>query len=168
MWGSRDRHNQRKLENRLRSARPAPDENFVRSVVSRTTEAPTPRPWSRLAFAGAVSALIVGTLASFGGVGYATSGATSTYSAVKQIVVQHKLSVRVTKSSASSQYPGTPQPPQNEPAASQSNVKGSAVGQVAAAKTLPFTGVSLLLTVLIGSSLFLLGLILRRRERGHS
>jgi hypothetical protein len=166
MWGFRDRQGQRKLERRLRSARPVPDEDFVRRVVARTDEAPSPRPWSRLAFAGAVSALIVGTVASFGGVGYATAGADSTYSAVKQIVVKHKVSFRVDKSSASSQYPGTPEPPKSQPAGQA--VKGSAVGQVAAAKTLPFTGVSLLITVVIGSALFLLGLMLRRRERSDS
>jgi LPXTG-motif cell wall-anchored protein len=39
---------------------------------------------------------------------------------------------------------------------------------VASAKTLPFTGISLLATVLIGSGLLALGLILRRRERNRA
>jgi hypothetical protein len=111
--------------------------------------------------------MILGMFASFGGLGYAASGATSTYSIVKKAVVQHKLSVDVHKSSAASQYPGTPTPPANQ-VAGQSAVKGTATGAVAGAQTLPFTGVSLLVTVLLGFALLVTGLVLRRRERSDS
>ncbi|HEX9378935.1 MAG TPA: hypothetical protein VF872_05035 [Gaiellaceae bacterium] len=139
------------LANQVDAARP----------VSRTA-------WSRLAFAGAASTMILGMFASFGGLGYAASGANSTYSVVKKAVVQHKLSVDVHKSSASGQYPGTPTPPTGNQVAGESAVKGSAAGAVAGAQTLPFTGVSLLVTVLIGFALLTTGLILRRRERSDS
>ncbi len=114
--------------------------------------------------------MILGMFASFGGLGYAASGASSTYSVVKKAVVQHKLSVDVRKSSASGQYdttPTAPAPPANN-VAGESAVKGSAAGAVAGAQTLPFTGISLLITVLIGFALLATGLILRRRERSDS
>jgi hypothetical protein len=104
--------------------------------------------------------------ASFGGFGYAASGAHSTYTVVKQAVVHHKLAVRPTKSSAASQYstPSTAAPAQQ--VAGQSQVKGSALGAVKS--SLPFTGISLLATVLVGFALLVTGLILRRRERSES
>jgi hypothetical protein len=105
--------------------------------------------------------------ATVGGFSYAAAGATSTYSVVKEIVVDQKLTVDVEKSSAQEQYPGTPTPPEQPP---QQNLAGenTAVAGVEAADTLPFTGISLLATFLVGASLLALGLILRRRERRSS
>ena len=57
------------------------------------------------------------------------------------------------------------EPPANNVAG---ETTGSAAGAVAGAQTLPFTGVSLLVTVLIGLALLTTGLILRRRERSDS
>jgi hypothetical protein len=112
--------------------------------------------------------MILGMFASFGGLGYAASGANTTYSVVKKAVVDHKLSVDVHKSSASAQYPDNT--PSQEPPASNvaGETTGSAAGAVAGAQTLPFTGVSLLVTVLLGLALLTTGLILRRRERSDS
>ena len=155
----------------LKNYRAEPREEFVQSLADRVSaEPPVHRTaWSRLAFAGAASTMILGMFASFGGLGYASSGATSTYSVVKKAVVQHKLSVDVHKSSASAQYGTNPQPPAQEPAQqSAGEVNGTAAGAVAGAQTLPFTGVSLLVTVLIGFTLLATGLVLRRRERSDS
>ena len=110
--------------------------------------------------------MILGMFASFGGLGYAESGATSTYTVVKQAVVHHKLTVRVKESSASSQYNTTPSAPTASNVAGQTQVKGSALGAVKS--SLPFTGLSLLATVLLGFALLVTGLILRRRERSES
>jgi hypothetical protein len=143
----------------------------VQSLADRVNaEPPVHRTtWSRLAFAGAASTMILGMFASFGGLGYAATGATSTYSVVKQAVVQHKLSVDVNKSSASAQYAPNPKPPAQEPPQQTSGgVNGTAAGAVAGAQTLPFTGLSLLVTVLVGFTLLATGLILRRRERSDS
>jgi hypothetical protein len=170
MWSHRRSRGQSDPEATLRSYRAEPRQEFVQSLADRVgAERPVHRTaWSRLAFAGAASTMILGMFASFGGVGYAAGEATSAYSVVKQAVVQHKLSVDVRKSSASAQYPdNTPsvEPPANNVAG---ETTGSAAGAVAGAQTLPFTGLSLLVTVLIGLALLTTGLILRRRERSDS
>jgi len=170
MWSHRRSRGQSDPEATLRSYRAQPREEFVESLTDRISEEPLVHrtAWSRLAFAGAASTMILGMFASFGGLGYAASGANSTYSVVKKAVVQHKLSVDVRKSSASGQYATNPQPPEENNVAGESAVKGSAAGAVAGAQTLPFTGISLLITVLIGFALLAAGLILRRRERSDS
>ena len=72
----------------------------------------------------------------------------------------------VDRSSAASQYsPTNTTPPQNNVAGVSTQQSSGAVAGVSTAKTLPFTGISLLATVLIGSALLALGLVLRRRER---
>src|SRR5438067_321082 len=98
------------LEARLRAFRAQPRDELVDGLSQRLTATPgaTPRAWSRLAFAGAVSVFILGTVASFGGISYAASGAASTYKAVKQVPVKQAFFVSVHKSSAADQYRHTP------------------------------------------------------------
>jgi hypothetical protein len=170
MWSHRRSRRPSDLEATLRKSRAEPREEFVQSLAEQVEAKPPVHrtAWSRLAFAGAASTMILGMFASFGGVGYASGGATSAYSVVKKAVVEHKLSVDVRKSSASDQYPdNTPsvEPPANNVAG---QTTGSAAGAVAGAQTLPFTGLSLLVTVLIGLALLTTGLVLRRRERSDS
>ena len=170
MWSHRRSRRSFDPEATLRNHRAEAREEFVQSLADQIgAEGPVYRTaWSRLAFAGAASTMILGMFASFGGVGYAAGGATSAYSVVKKAVVQHKLSVDVHKSSAAAQYPdNTPsqEPPANNVAG---ETTGSAAGAVAGAQTLPFTGVSLLVTVMLGLALLTTGLILRRRERSDS
>jgi hypothetical protein len=171
MWSNRkSRRRSVEPEATLRSYRAEPRQEFVKSLAQRVaTEGSVRRrtAWSRLAFAGAASTMIVGMFASFGGLGYAASGATSTYTAVKNVVIDQKLNVDVRESSASAQYDTEPAPPpeQNVAPAQETQVAAAAIGE---ADTLPFTGISLLATVLIGCMLLALGLILRRRERSDS
>jgi hypothetical protein len=147
----------------LRAHRSKPRDEFVRELSGRV-EARRPTQWSRLAFAAAASTFILGMFAAVGGFAYVASGATSTYSVAKQVVVKHKLAVAVHKSSASDEYPGTPsEPPTSNVAGTTKQASGTA--GVASAQTLPFTGVSLPATVALGLILLTLGLILRRRER---
>jgi hypothetical protein len=163
MWEARHRRRQdRHLEARLRSARPTPSDEFVRNLTGRVETRRAPRVWSRLAFAAAFTTLLLGTFASFGGLGYAGSGATQAVNTLKTLSSKHKLVVH--KSSASAQYPPTPgAPAQGAQPAAQTQVAGAQ-----AAKTLPFTGISLLGTVLASIALIALGLVLRRRERSTS
>jgi hypothetical protein len=170
MWSHRRSRGQSDPEAMLRGHRAEPRDEFVQGLADQVDATrPTSRTaWSRLAFAGAASTMILGMFASFGGLGYAASGANTTYSVVKKAVVDHKLSVDVHKSSAAAQYPdNTPSavPPANNVAG---ETTGSAAGAVAGAQTLPFTGISLLVTVLLGLALLTTGLILRRRERSDS
>jgi hypothetical protein len=171
MWSNRkSRRRSVEPEATLRSYRAEPRQEFLKSLAQRVaTESSVRRrtAWSRLAFAGAASTMILGMFASFGGLGYAASGATSTYTAVKNVVIDQKLNVDVRESSASAQYDTEPAPPpeQNVAPAQETQVAAAAIGE---ADTLPFTGISLLATVLIGCMLLALGLILRRRERSDS
>jgi hypothetical protein len=166
MWSHRRSRRESDPGAMLRSHRAEPREEFVQSLADQVSaERPVQRTaWSRLAFAGAASTMILGMFASFGGLGYAASGASSTYTVVKQAVVHHKLTVHV-KSSASGQYDVTPTAPTQQ-VAGQTQAKGSTLGAVKS--SLPFTGVSLLATVLLGFALLVAGLILRRRERSES
>jgi hypothetical protein len=169
MWSHRRSGRRPDPETLLRSHRAAPREEFVKNLSERIeSERPAHRTaWSRLAFAGAASTLILGMFASFGGFGYAASGAHSTYTVVKQAVVHHRVAVRPDKSSAASQYATPPAPAKPaQQVAGQTQVKGSALGAVKS--SLPFTGISLLATVLVGFALLVTGLILRRRERSES
>jgi len=159
------------LEVQLRAARVEPGDEFVsdlsrRIVASGGTQ--TARPWSRVAFAGAVTTLMLGMFASFGGIGYAASGADHTYQAVKTLVVKHHVTVH--HSSAADQYGRSPTAPSTP---SSTGVAGEqTAGAVAAAAgqsgTLPFTGFSLLATVLVSLALIATGIVLRRREHTNS
>jgi len=167
MW-SRRREN-RWIEALLRSRRAEAPDDLVRHISAKVLPSHgSPRQaWSRAAFAGAVSVFILGTFASFGGVSYAGSGATGTYDAVKQIVVAHKLKVVVPMSAAVSQYPSTPKSKPSvfvPPKVHHHAPVLSGVVRVQG-KTLPFTGLSLLGTLVASLALIGTGLILRRRER---
>jgi hypothetical protein len=168
MWSHRRSRGRHDPEARLRAYRSDPRNAFVRELAGRIDAESAGRrqtAWSRLAFAAAASTFILGMFASVGGFGYVASGASATYSVAKQVVVKHKVAVNVHRSSAAGEYPGTPNPPQKNVAGASTQHSSGAVAGVATAKTLPFTGISLLATVLVGAGLLALGLILRRRER---
>ena len=138
----------------------APDELVER--VSAVVDAPTarrPRSWSRLAFASGLSVFVLGTFASFGGLSYAASGAHDTYHTLSHAVVAHKLTVSV-HSSAADQYPHAVKPAK---IVKHKPVKHAAVA--AQSGTLPFTGFSLVTTLLLSFALIGTGIALRRRER---
>jgi hypothetical protein len=159
------------LDAQLRSIRPQARDEFVKSLSQHVVGRPRTATWarSRLAFAGAVSTFILGTLVSFGGLSYAASGAASTYHTVKQVAVKHTLFVSVHKSSAASQYAPKPKPRHRHHRTT--GAVGVAGVQNAVAKpsgTLPFTGLSLLTTLVVSLLLIATGLFLRRRERGSN
>src|SRR5438094_2435345 len=143
------------LEARLRAFRAQPRDELVDGLSQRLTATPgaTPRAWSRLAFAGAVSVFILGTVASFGGISYAASGAASTYKAVKQVPVKQAFFVSVHKSSAADQYRHTPPKPK-----AKQGVAGARAAVARPRGTLPFTGLSLLTTLILSLALVAGGL----------
>ncbi len=78
------------LGSELRANRPEPSPAFVEAVSERITAADRRarlRTASRLSFAGAITVLMLGTLASFGGLGYAASSTKGAFVAVKRVVV---------------------------------------------------------------------------------
>jgi hypothetical protein len=171
MWGRRNGERNSRLEAALRRHRAEARADFVEGVERRLAEdrPRTTRAYSRPAFAAAISVLILGTFASFGGLSYAASGAAQTYGSVHKAVVKHKLVVSVHTSSAAGQYPHSVlKPPVSavKPVTHVTRVHHAAVApQAVSAETLPFTGVSLLGTFVVSLGLIGAGIFLRRRER---
>jgi hypothetical protein len=153
-----------RLERDLRAARPEPRADFLLALSKDLSKAAPrrSRSASRLAFALALTTFMVGSFASFGGLSYAASGAASAANAVKHVVAtDHRRSVQ---SSAAAQYSPPAAPP-------SSGTAGEAAGAGAAAgvqTNLPFTGISLLITVVLGLTLLASGLVLRRAEQRKS
>ena len=122
--------------------------------------------WSRLSFAAAVVVMIVGTFASFGGRSYAASDGTHAAHALAKVTTAHKIVVA--HSAAAGQYPKEKQAPFKPPAQQVSAPgQGTTLGGTQAS-TLPFTGISLLATVLLSVALLGTGLLLRRAGRKAS
>ena len=166
MWEAWNRRSRtRRLEARLRSARPEADEALVRTIAG-SLESRRPRAWSRVAFAAAFTTFLLGSFASFGGISYAASGAVTAVDTITKIATTKRIVVH--NSAAADQY----NPPANEAPASetQEGTQGAQAAEGAEAQggTLPFTGVSLLATMLLGLAMITTGLALRRRERGKS
>jgi hypothetical protein len=119
---------------------------------------------SRLAFALALTALMLGTFISFGGLSYAATQTKNAAHTIKKVAAGQKVVVH--NSSATDQY--------SKPKSKQKQVftppKKSGPGSTGTAQggTLPFTGLSLAGTALVSGLLMLVGIALRRRERGAS
>jgi hypothetical protein len=165
MWEARKhRREARGLEKQLRSARPAPSDELIARITANVGTRRAPTAWSRLAFAGALSTLILGMFASFGGLGYAASGTTQALGTLKMLASTHKVEVR---SAADDQYKPSPQTPAPQ-VKGVSHAQTAGVAAAANSRTLPFTGFSLLGTVIVALALMTLGIVLRRRERSRS
>ena len=96
----------RRLESELRGSRPTPSDEFVRSLarhVEARTRSRTLYRLSRISFAGAVTVLMLGTLASFGGLSYAASAPAKAVDAVSDAVTSDTRRM-VQGSSAQAQY----------------------------------------------------------------
>jgi hypothetical protein len=165
MWKWRKFDGGSDLEAELRSHRASAPEELVDRVSHRIAgeRRASQRAWSRVAFASAVAVFMLGTFASFGGLSYAASGATGTFHAVKQ-VASGKLLVSTHKSSAADEY-GPNKPKKKQPPAGGNAGVQTSLGSVKASGSLPFTGLSLGVTLLLSFAMIVSGLALRRRER---
>ncbi len=169
MWG-RDEDS---VERSLRVARPQASEELVGKLAERVaSDRPRRREWSRVSFAAALTVFMLGTFMSFGGLGYASSGAVGSVKIVGHVIVpvKHQVKLRIrTYSSASDQYGSVKTVVRT---VTKPTVKTKVLGTRATIKpttakagnTLPFTGFSLLGTVVLGLGLVVFGVFLRRRE----
>jgi len=158
---SRIRGEAGRLERDLRAERPEPRADFLLGLSKHVAESRprSPRRASRVAFALALTTFMLGSFASFGGLGYAASGAASAVKVAKKVVKADKPRV-LSGTSAQAQYGPAPAP---EPAAQPQAVAQPA--QAVQTNQLPFTGLSLVFTAALGLSLLAAGLILRWREK---
>jgi hypothetical protein len=135
-----------------------------------------------------LTVLVLGTLASFGGLGYAASGTEHAVRTMKQVVAPS--GPQIVQSAAQAQYAqpkvtvchnghtitiskaALPAHLRQGDTAGACGVAGASVqrfaGTSAAGGTLPFTGISLGVTVLVALLLVSLGLALRRRADRRS
>jgi hypothetical protein len=94
------------LESELRTDRPKPSTDLVRSLALRIEDdrrRSRLNSLSRLSFAGALTVLILGTIGAFGGLGYAASSTTNVVNVVKRAVAPSKPQL-VQRSAAQDQY----------------------------------------------------------------
>ena len=118
--------------------------------------------WSRAAFVAAFVVLVVGSFASFGGLSYAASGGTHALRTVAHVATGRKVVVR--SSSAASQYGGV----LGTKTAKKHTHHKAVLAAPVKSGTLPFTGVSLLVTVLLSLALSGGGFFLRRAGRSQA
>jgi hypothetical protein len=133
----RRRHGEFDLEAELKAARPEPSDELVRTLESRVRNDGRTRVGSlRVAFVGALTAVMLVALGSVGGVGYASSAARDAAVSVKR-VVQPKKVVRVLKKS-----PAIDQYKKRKPVKKVKKAKKGkgAKGRVRARTRPPFTG----------------------------
>lgn len=162
IWGKR----RDSVETALRAARPTASDEFVGGLTDQVLASSRTRRQanrgSRLAFGAAVTVFMVGTFASFGGLGYAATNAQANAAAP----------AKASQSAAAAQYDEekVPSPPKSDstltPPTSPPTVAvaGQSTDPQPATGTLPFTGLGLGATAALGSLLLALGIMLRRRE----
>jgi len=95
------------VEHELRHHRPEPADDFVRELTGRIS-ADTSRRTTRglrIAFAGALTSLLVAAFAAFGGIGYAASAARGVAQTAQKVVAPD-AKTRPVQSAAADQYVG--------------------------------------------------------------
>ena len=172
----------------LRASRPEPSRDFVDTLSERIASdgrRTRLRSASRLSFAAALTVFMLGTLASFGGLGDAAS---NTKGAFKEVVALegphsadrtpasdqyerkvmichngHTITVSLSALPAHRRHGDTIGPCGVLGASASRTRGGGALGATASGGALPFTGISLEATVLVSLVLMTLGFALRRR-----
>jgi hypothetical protein len=136
----RRRHEPFDLEAELKAARPEPSDDFVHTLESRVRNDGRTRVGTlRVAFVGALTAVMLVALGSVGGVGYASSAARDAAVSVKR-VVQPKKVVRVLKKSPAIDQYGKKKPVKKKVKVKKAKKGKGAKGRVRARTRPPFTG----------------------------
>jgi hypothetical protein len=155
------------VEGALREARPAASDELVGELSDRVLASAVRRSGrgSRLAFGTAVTVFTLGTFASVGGLSYAASSAQTSATTVKRMVAP--ATPKAHRSSAGTQYgeQSVLTPPVAKPKDPTARVAAATAASPPKSGTLPFTGLGLGATALLGSLLLTLGVVLRRREK---
>jgi hypothetical protein len=135
----RRRHEPFDLEAELKAGRPEPSPDFVHRVEARLRDSGRTRVGSslRVAFVGALTAVMLLALASVGGVGYAASAAGDAAVSVKRVVTPKRVVRVLKKSPAIDQY--GPKKKKVKKVKKAKKGKG-AKGRVRARTRPPFTG----------------------------
>jgi hypothetical protein len=132
----RKRHEALDLEAELRTNRPEPAPELISRLEARVRDHGRSRVGSlRVAFVGALTAVMLLALASVGGVGYASSAAQDAAVSVKRVVSPSDVISVIDRSSASDQY----KKPKKKKVKAKKKGKG-AKGKVRARSRPPFTG----------------------------
>jgi hypothetical protein len=138
----RRRHEPFDLEAELRASRPEPSSELVHQIEARVRTSGRTRAGSfRVAFVGALTAVMLLALASVGGVGYASSAGRDAVVSVKRIVTPEEVVKVLKRSSAQQQYgPSKPAKKAKKRAVKKAKKGKGAKGRVRARTRPPFTG----------------------------
>jgi hypothetical protein len=133
----RKRHEAFDLDAELRAGRPEPAPEFISRLEARVRDDGRSRVGSlRVAFVGALTAVMLLALASVGGVGYASSAASDAAVTVQRVVAPSDVITVLKRSPAIDQYK---KPAKKKVKAKKKKGKG-AKGKVKARVRPPFTG----------------------------
>jgi hypothetical protein len=161
------------LEAALKRYRSEPRDEFARAVVDRiggSSRAVSLFALSRLSFAAAVTVLILGSVVSFGGLGYAATGAGEAADAVGTVLAPAKRGATVVRNSPA--QTGHVEPTERQQIEVAAATKRRQQPLQAAVRQrqdeLPFTGLALMTTVAFALMLIALGVFLRRIGRARA
>jgi hypothetical protein len=133
----RKRHEAFDLDAELRAGRPEPAPEFISRLEARVRDDGRSRVGSlRVAFVGALTAVMLLALASVGGVGYASSAASDAAVTVQRVVAPSDVITVLKRSPAIDQYK---KPAKKKVKAKKKKGKGTK-GKVKARVRPPFTG----------------------------
>jgi hypothetical protein len=129
------------LEAELRAGRPEPSPDFVHQLEAHVRDSGRTRVAGalRVAFVGALTAVMLLSLASVGGVGYASSAARDAVANVTRVVTPKDV-VRVLKKSSAIQQYGPKKPKKKAKKVKKAKKGKGAKGRVRARARPPFTG----------------------------
>jgi hypothetical protein len=137
----RKRHEPFDLEAELKASRPEPSPDYVHQLEARIRHSGRTRVGSsiRVAFVGALTAVMLIALAGVGGVGYAASAGRDAVVSVKRVVTPEEVVRVLKKSPAIDQYGKKPVKKKVKKVKKAKKGKGTK-GRVAARTRPPFTG----------------------------